>query len=196
MRIGLDLDEVVFNFIDPFLAFMAKQYGTYATRQSITQYSFESCGVIPKGTNDNVILEFAKAHGFLTTPLMQDAKVVIKALEHKGFDIHYITSRPSVDVVKEDTLIALTANGLLQHPDQIVYAKGSKAKSAVIKHIGPFLAHVDDNPAVMKDLYDNLGMIGVLFTNIEGSREVCRKEHSTSRMVSSWVETLDLITSL
>jgi uncharacterized HAD superfamily protein len=167
---GIDLDEVVFNFIDPFIVFANKKYGTSYTRQDMRSYSFERSGIIPKGTNEENVLEFCRQGGVLNMPLMPGAKEALRLL-NSLYTIVYVTTRQQE--FEDDTNQCLIEAGLW---NPVYFATKEKPKSAWVKELHIHTL-VDDNPFNIQDVRDNTEARTILLTNIEEAMTLCKPHY-------------------
>ena len=184
MTIALDLDEVVFNYIDPFLKFVNKKFGTNWSRPDVTSYSFEECGILPPGTNGQYIAEFADAGNLLNLPLMEGAAEVIKKLLRYGHEIFYVTSRD--EKYAKDTIEALQKAGIELH---IRFSTRAATKAQIIVETCSDV-FVDDSPRFINEVLSDTSARGILFSNIEDSIKKCpRVAHA-----HKWADLYSLIT--
>jgi len=174
---GIDLDEVVFNFIDPFLKFVNSKYRTHHERQDMVSYSFERSGIIPLGSNEENILEFCRRGGILNLPLMPGAKEALRLL-NSLYEIVYLTNRSSE--FEDDTNQCLIDAGLW---NPIYFATPAKSKADWVKELHIHTL-VDDNPFNIQDVREHTEARTILLTNIEEATQLC-KPHYHAR---TWAE--------
>lgn len=174
---AVDADEIVFNYIDPFLDFINAKFGTSHKRSAVTSYSFEESGVIPKGTNNLYVKEFGDAGGIATLPLMPDAQKYIQKILEKD-TIFYVTSRSSD--YYSDTEAALVVNGIWA---PMLFSTKAMPKAQIVRAIGA-VALLDDSPTFVNEVLDHTSSKAILMSNIQGSIDVCRSPYK----VRSWAE--------
>jgi len=171
---GIDLDEVVFNFIDPFIAFVNRKYGTSFTRQDMKSYSFERSGIIPKGTNEENVLEFCRQSGMLNLPLMPGAKEALRLLNNL-YEIVYVTTRNKE--FEDDTNQCLIDVGLW---NPVYFTTPTKTKADWVKELHIHTL-VDDNPININDVREHTEARTILLTNIDESVRACKPHyHATN----------------
>ena len=107
MKIGIDMDEVIAEFLLSFLDFHNEQYGTNLTKDQFESYHlWHAWG----GTKEDAIEKvhaFHKTHHFKNIVPVDDAKRVILLLKEKH-DLFVITSRQ--DAVAEETKVWIQAH--------------------------------------------------------------------------------------
>jgi uncharacterized HAD superfamily protein len=176
-RIAIDLDDVTFDFIGPFLEFANKKYGTNYSRANVTFYNLEKSGIIPKGTNDENVQDFYE-HGLLKSlPLIEDAKPSITLLSEK-FDIIYLTGRSIV--FADDTEQSLIDNNIWA---PVYYASRTKSKGDWMVETKAKLL-LDDNPYYINDVRAKSEAKTILFTTIEESIKLA----NAHEFVRNWKE--------
>ncbi len=167
---GIDLDEVVFDFVGPFIKFANQKYGTSFSRKDMTSYSFERSKIIPIGTNEENVLEFCRQGGMLNLPLMPGAKEALRLLNGL-YEIVYVTTR--LQEFEDDTNQCLIEAGLW---NPVYFATDSKPKSAWVKELHIHTL-VDDNPINIQDVREHTEARTILFTNIEESGTLCNPHY-------------------
>ncbi|MFH1425402.1 MAG: hypothetical protein ABIG28_01575 [archaeon] len=93
MKIGIDLDEVVVNFLPDFLNFYNFKTGKTVLFEDFSSYNFWE---IFGGTREeaiSLVYEFYDTNSFNNIGLVDGADEAIKALS-EGNDLFFITSRP------------------------------------------------------------------------------------------------------
>lgn len=180
----IDLDEVVFDFVGPFIEFVNKKYGTNYTRASMRSYSFERSGIIPKGTNEENVLEFCRQGSLLTLPTMPHAREAVWSLQPDR-EIVYLTTRHKE--FEDDTNQALIDLGIWS---PVYFATPDKPKSVWIRELKA-RSLVDDNPDNINDVRNNTEAHTILYTNIQASIDAC-KPHDIAH---TWEEVHVCLTS-
>ena len=94
MRIGVDLDDVLVPFIDPFISFWNSQYDTSFRRDDIHTYDlWKVCGVSQQKLIEQV-------YGFYDTSTFQNlspypmAQATVKKLYENRHDLSIVSARP------------------------------------------------------------------------------------------------------
>lgn len=182
MVIAVDLDECVFNYIDPFLTFVNSLYGTAHTRKDVTSYSFEDSGTIPIGSNSQLCKEFGDSTGLLHLPLMPGAQEAIRQLRQKH-RVFYITSRSSD--FYQDTEEALVREDIWS---PTLFSTKAMPKAKIVRAINA-VAFIDDSPRFINEVFENTGSKAILLSNIRGSIEACKSPFRAR----SWEEVLEYI---
>lgn len=179
MVIGIDLDEVFFDFVGPFLEFANKKYGTNFTRADMTEYSFEKSGVIPKGTNKLMVQEFGRAGGLRHLPPRFSAEWMVHQLQMKN-KLMFITSRDLE--FQDDTKFSLVNAGILT---PVVYFSDKthpKSEFVLEHHVDIF---IDDCPRFVRDVYLNTKAIVIMMSAIDNAiKEADGKYHT---LVNNWI---------
>lgn len=168
LRIGLDLDEVVFNYVDPFLDWYNKKYGKSWSRADLKTYSFEESGILPKGSNNAFIKEFVQTKDYWELPLMPDAQDAIQDLGDE-YDIVFITSRGVNGIPAAHEL--LRENSLDYGP--ILHSTKDLTKGQICKELGLY-AFVDDMPMYLEEIrIASPATQTFLLSNIQGCIDAC-----------------------
>lgn len=93
MKIGLDLDGVVFDFATPFLAFFNLMYSRNVQMSDWSAYHLYDCGICTKKEEDDCFEKFADMGSFRNLEIIDNANIWITKLR-KNHEIYFITSRP------------------------------------------------------------------------------------------------------
>lgn len=165
MVLGIDLDEVVFNFIDPFLEFVNKKYNTKYQRHSLSDWSLEESGVIPKGTDSENIHEYGRQGGFKNQEMMPGAKEILDILRLRH-QLIFVTNRKKEFI--EDTNTSLHKHGYGGYP--VFFTGTEHPKFEVVKEQGIEL-FIDDNPVNISKIFQNTDCWTILMTEITGAIE-------------------------
>ena len=139
--IAVDIDEILAGFMDYFISYHNLTYQTKITKNEV--FSFDLHEVF-KVTREEIMVRMVKfgegGHNIKIKPVA-GAKEGIDALVKKGYELHLVTSRPSV--IQKDT-----EEWIMQHfPDkftnlhhafnQNIHKEGSKKKKwEICKEIG------------------------------------------------------------
>lgn len=92
-KIGIDLDDVLLNFNDPFLNFHNENFGTTYRREDITNFNVEEIWGIPTETLRDRLSQFYDTHHHESAPPIEGAVEAIKELS-KNNKLYIITSSP------------------------------------------------------------------------------------------------------
>jgi len=180
MTWGIDLDEVIFNFVDPYFVFLSKKYGRKIVRTDlIDDWSAEGCGLVPQGTGEENILEFGNQGGFVFLDLMPGAKDGLFSLSNKH-SIVFITARPKE--FRADTIYTLKRIGYGDIP--LYFADHTSTKGMIIAdlHIDYL---IDDNPYYINDARRFAPQcITIMMSTIPGAI----KQAHPHELVSGWDE--------
>ena len=180
MVIGIDIDEVALNYIDPFLDFVNKKDQTHFKRGDVIDYSFEDCGILPPGTNNIYVEEFGKAGLLRTLPLIENAKYHLDLLQKEDHTLIYFTSRDPM--FAEDTAYCMKWHGVY-HP--ILYSNKTINKGA-LTHAARANVLIDDSPIFVKETAEHVSDTrAILFSNVPGSIRACEGVVDIAR---SWAE--------
>ncbi len=101
MKIGIDIDEVVVEFMKDYLEFHNQKKGTEYKYENIFTYRFEDFSKLPKEEVRELVLSFSGGEKFDNLEFVKDAKENIFKLEKKN-KIFFITSRHPI--TKQSTL--------------------------------------------------------------------------------------------
>jgi 5'(3')-deoxyribonucleotidase len=184
-RIGVDLDEVVFNFIDPMLETFNIHENTNYKRDDVIEYSFERSGIFGAGTNKKWLEELRHYYGFENLPLMPGAKLLVHLWI--GNEIIFVTSRDPKDMPASFT--ALQKNNLLFGP--IVYCTDTLTKLDLIKQLNIQIM-IDDNPAHLTPITTESNCMTILFSNIEHSIRECKWNYHAR----NWEKIVSIVNNL
>jgi hypothetical protein len=147
MIVAVDLDEVVFNFLDPYLDFINKKYGKKLTRADfISDWSAERLGFIPRGSSRDNLLEFGRLGGFRNLGFMPGAEKGLFDLSNHH-SMLFLTSREPE--ARYDTIAALNEAGFGHIPLYFSNNHGV-SKGMILSNVG---AHyfIDDSPEYISD---------------------------------------------
>lgn len=166
MIIAIDLDEVVFNFIDPYFAFLSKKYGKPILREMLTSYSARESGLIPEGETYPRLIDFGNEAGFDSLPVLPGAIEGLQKLMAKGHGFIFITNR--LAPFKEQTKKALDAIGYGWAP--LFISDDVDTKGRIIARLGEVKCLIDDSPSNINDTRKHAPYCEtILMTRIEGS---------------------------
>ena len=101
LRIGIDLDEVLAQFVHAFLDFHNHVYGTAYRFEDIFTFNMDEVWDIPKDVLHERFLEFYRSAYFTQIPTVTGAVDAIRALE-QAHELFIITARP--DRIREETM--------------------------------------------------------------------------------------------
>ncbi len=190
IKIGIDLDEVVADFINKFLEFYNGKYEKNILKEDIKSYNlwendffgFDKQGAI------QIVDEFYDSELFDEMELIQDATRVIRELSD-DFEIFIVTSRPLR--FKEKTENFLKNNQILYeiiYSNEIHNANGSKNKADICKELGVNIL-IDDNKDYAKNCAENNIKVFLLSKPWNSNHE----KHENIIKVENWQEILDIV---
>lgn len=160
MKIGVDLDGVVFDFLEAFIPFVKAWCGEYYTRDQITDRHWR-LGPDPDGLSRTVheALRDFEPHGYKGLNPISGARPALINLRMRGHQIHYITARgqSAFDVTAEK----LQELGVLfENPESILHFPGESKVSKMLD-IGATVL-IDDTPAMVEAAAETFG-VAILF---------------------------------
>jgi 5'(3')-deoxyribonucleotidase len=177
----VDIDEVVVNFLDPYLVFISAKYGRKVTRADIKDgWRLETLGIIPKGSGRQNLLEFAESGGMRNLDFMPGAE---KGLSHMAncHSIAFVTSREPE--FQNDT-VALIERIDYGHVPIYFSNKTGMEKSMIIQGIGANYL-IDDNPTFINETRARVPqVVSILMTQIPAALAAVPGEDK----VSGWEE--------
>lgn len=164
MKIGIDCDEVLGEFVDPFLRFYNERNRTEWTREQIYCYNFWEVFGISKKKAIREVWEFYCTDSFANLAPVKDAVCGVRELS-EFYELYIITARPKH--VKNVTLSWLNNNYgnvfdkriyfIGQFNDKVAGVK----KSEVCKELGLEII-IDDCASHIKDCSQN-GILTYMF---------------------------------
>ena len=92
-KIAVDLDDVSFNFMDPFLYFYNSISGTSFKRKDMFSYRLEDVFEEPTEQVEKKLRQFYDSSFFENLPTLQGARFAFKSIKEKGDEIIIVTSR-------------------------------------------------------------------------------------------------------
>jgi len=92
MKIGIDLDDVVFEFTREFVNFYNERYGKEMRFEEVNTYDFVKAFNLPLETVIDLIQDMALKGGYEFLPVCDSAKEIIRDLA-KNHEIIFVTSR-------------------------------------------------------------------------------------------------------
>ncbi len=183
--IGVDFDDVLFNFNRSFVDFCNKKYGTKMTYEKITDYMMEKSWNEPIEVILKRIEEFFKSGEHDLVIPLAGSEDAIKSLSSK-YDLVVITSRP--DLIKESTNRWINKNfgdvfKGVHFSNQFMTGGGvARKKSEICKEIGVNL-FIEDAPVYSMNIAKN--GIPVILLNTPYNQNV---SHELISRVNSWAE--------
>ena len=93
MKIAIDLDDVVVDFVNGYLQMYESKYGKKFPFESITCYDFWKCLKIPKKKAFDLVNEFYDSDIFREISFIKGAKEGIYKLARKNH-LYFVTARP------------------------------------------------------------------------------------------------------
>jgi uncharacterized HAD superfamily protein len=94
MKIGIDLDDTVWKFHEPFFEFYNEKFGTNYKIEEYNSYNLEIFLGINRKETFKLFDEYESLKKYQYLPLLKNVKEGLKVV-YKNFDeVHYITARP------------------------------------------------------------------------------------------------------
>jgi hypothetical protein len=166
MIVAVDLDEVVFNFVDPYFEFLSEKYKKPLTRSMLTSdWSCERAGLTPKNSSRENLLEFGELGGFKNLELMPGARSALfdMALLHS---IVFVTSREPES--RYDTEYSLNELGYHHIPLYFSNHTGT-TKGMILQNMGVHY-FIDDNPEYINEVRHRYNTcVSILMSQIPAS---------------------------
>ena len=97
MKIGIDIDDTIAEYMKGYLEFYNKKKGTNFVVEDIFSYSQVEVLKVPKDEAKELIFEFGETEKFLNLDFLPGAKESISTLENGEHKIFFITSRPETE---------------------------------------------------------------------------------------------------
>src|SRR3989339_167530 len=92
LKIGIDIDDVIINFIKPFLKFYNEKFKDNKNFSDCTSYHFSDCFKITK-EKEFILIEEFNCKKFHELELIEEFKNKINFL-FKNYEVFFITARP------------------------------------------------------------------------------------------------------
>ena len=192
MKIAVDLDGVVFNFLDSFLKFSEEVLEKSIPREQIKHFNWADNGICTKAAESKLLHEFACRGGFLYLNLIPDARYYLyKIYNDLKHDIIFITSRHAIALA--DTYVLTQAHGL-DFP--IHFSDKENRKWKIAKNLDCSLL-IDDRAKYLIEVEDNVNYIQTMLFNLNNQLEVSDDDkNKIDFYVQTWKEAYDLISEL
>jgi len=182
MKIGIDIDEVVAEFVDGFLEFYNQKAGTSLDREDIKSYSFHENLEISEEEVEGIVDEFCNSEKLVDLGIVEGSKQGVINLD-KYHDVVFITSRSSD--FEKGTEKFLKKN-FPEHDFEIYFSKKDvKSKAEICSELGIDLI-LEDNPHYALDCAEK-GTRVFLFN--QPWNQDC--EHENIIRVRNWTEVLE-----
>ncbi len=105
MNIAIDVDEVLADFIEAYIAYHNQRFKTNLTSKEFYSYDFWEITGFTKEDTVRVVHDFYKTEEFKSLPVMPDSVEGIDILKKNGHILYAITSRPlSLQEITSDWL--------------------------------------------------------------------------------------------
>ena len=132
MKIAVDLDGVVFQFLPAFLEFVKTQTGRIIPIHSVRGWNFLTDWGFTEAEDKQLLHDFCLDGGYLRTELIPGARYnLYKLLHDLKHEIIFITSRPAVAMI--DTFQMLEKHGLGGF--QIHFSDKVNTKGTLVKQL-------------------------------------------------------------
>ncbi len=184
----MDLDEVLVDFIRPFITFYNRRYGTKLTREIFLSFNLSQIIGHKRELVDVRVDEFYNSEVFQTLNPVEGAKEVLEFLSEK-YELFIITSRPAH--IKEKT-----AKWLERHFEK-VFKHIHFSANEYIGVTGKTKAEICKNLRIDLLIEDNLGYAmeaaksGIKVLMFDTPWNQTDSLHPNITRVSSWKEVLE-----
>lgn len=191
MKIGIDLDEVLGPFTEPFMNFHNKKYGTRILLNQVNNYDFHSLLGITEEESIGRVYRFYESDEFYSIKPLDGAVEAIETLHEIGHHLELITARPKIMEVK-------TRNWINKYfPDKFSnihitnsYAlEGTSVKKSEVCKKQNIPLIIDDSPHHAIDCA-SAGVDAILL-NYPWNLNVAMPENVTR--VNSWKEIIEIL---
>ncbi len=191
-KIAVDLDDVSFNFMDPFLSYYNFLSGTFFRRKDMFSYRLEDVFKEPTEYVEEKLRQFYNSPFFRNLPPLPGARSAFKFLKETGHEIIIVTSR--FDEYHQITDASLKENFFGRYSN-IFYSSSrynprGKSKAQICKEQGASVLVEDclkyalecDSKGIPVFLMDNpwnQGILnGTLITRVRSWKEVLKNLES------------------
>ena len=96
MRIAVDIDDVLLDFVNSFLKFHNKEYGSRMKKEDVYTFDFAKILGVPRKEVERRFLEFYKTDLFRSIKPIECAVEGIILLHEKGHELITVSSRPEI----------------------------------------------------------------------------------------------------
>lgn len=189
-RIGIDLDEVVFEFMKKYLEFCNKKYGSSINFQDVSDYHLWKCGIHKSREEDiEKVKAFQDSEEFDKIEFVEGVREALTEID-KNYEFYFITSRP--EEIKEKTIFSL--NQLFDgikfnlHFSGGPWSSENKSKGELCNDFG-IRVIVEDNPDYALDCAEK----GVMVFLIDKPWNKNHKEHENIIKIKTWEEILSFL---
>jgi len=194
MKIAIDIDDTVLNFLDGFFSFYKKHHNPSFDykREKVSNYLFEDILGIDTNKVISLFSEFKKTHFFKKMTPLDGAKEAIIKLS-KGNEIIFITARPSdLNQETKEHLDSLFP----KHNFQIIHSHDSKnnkikEKADFCKDLGIEVIIEDDKKAAL-----NCAQKGIACFLIDQPWNRDMGDCARIMRVKTWPEIVEKVTNL
>jgi uncharacterized HAD superfamily protein len=185
-KIGIDIDDVVVHFLQPFLDHFNATKGTSFEVKDLQHYYLWKTPLYDtKEDNVKEINDFLNSKKFHDLPVVEDVEDTLKELS-KRYDLYFITAR--AEETKERTKVFLEK--VFQGVDfQIIHSgdiHGGKTKAEICNELGIGIM-VEDAPEYALDCAKN--NVKVFLIDKHWNKDV--EEHGHIVKVKNWEEILE-----
>jgi hypothetical protein len=94
MKIGVDCDDTIANFVGPFISWHNEKYGTSAKEEEVNVFDMAPILGISNEVCRERIEEFYRGSGLENMPLIDGAKEALLQLKEEGNELYNVTARP------------------------------------------------------------------------------------------------------
>ena len=181
--IAIDLDEIRFDFINPFLSFANQQLGTSWTKFHLTTYSFSGSGMMSVEQNKALLEQFTREGRFKNLPIITGSTKGFRELQ-KHYNLIAVTSRPIE--AKHDTIQRFKEDGFEDIP--ILFSHKGYRKYQILHDISANY-FIDDHPTYIEEACRKgpRNCINILFNPIVQNGSL------SDMMFTDWNELLEFL---
>ena len=181
MEIGIDLDDVVFDFMGEWRKRLKAKTGIPYSREDIKSYELSDLNGVTTDLMLSIFKEMAESGAMRTLDLIPGSVETIKELMRDGHQLWYITGRRDNLDLQIDTRFSLEWHGIFNP----VFYTQNKGKTAKDLNLGLM---IEDAPKYIEQL-NRMGVPTLVF-NQPWNQEV------KNRRVKAWTEIKDIVTDL
>lgn len=184
MKIGLDIDDCIADYVGTFIAFVNRVHGTQYTLEDITDYSLAESLKHPEERIGSAMNHFLHAGELRELPEIKGAVHAVHTLYAEGHKLYFVTSRSSR--ATHDTYRWFAQRNL---PVERIYFDKDKAWHAVHHGIDLF---VDDNLKNLDKIADANPKTRTIVFDRPWNRVPLNRAHGRAQ---GWEQVLDYITT-
>lgn len=196
LKIGVDLDGIVFDFLTPYIEFVNKKRGLGINDPALTRSQVNSWNwLVDQGyctyeEEKELFKEFIYTGGFLNLPIIEGARHnLYKLVYDLGCDVNYITSRHESSLY--DTFEAIERAGL--GFGGVHFSSKDNPKWELCKALDIDVL-IDDHIVYLNEANENYPEMITILGNLDNLKYIHELEKSDSIIyVTSWDEIYNTI---